>query len=310
MSKTAKKPRTRAVPTHRSFRITKKRFTHPKPLPTLISLFRETGKLLGNNKKLFLGIVVVQAVLSLLFVQGISGTTNLNELKGEIQDTLGGGVSTSEQIGTGFTLFAYLASSTSTSTGGAAGVYQFFLAVIISLAVIWAVRQLLAGEKPRLKESFYKSTYPVIPFMLVLFVVGLQLLPALFGNLLYSTVISSGLAVTGVERILWLVVTLLLVLLSLYMLASSLFAVYIVTLPEMTPMKALRSARQLVLHRRFRVMLRVVALPLFLLCVALLLFVPALIVATSLAQPLFLIFSSLAFVTTHVYMYQLYRGLL
>ena len=152
--------------------------------------------------------------------------------------------------------------------------------------------------------------YTLIPFIFVLLVIGVQLIPALIGNMLYSTVLTNGLATTPIEQVLWFMIFVLLLLLSAYMLASSLFGLYIVTLPDMTPLKALRSARQLVLHRRVSVLLRIVSLPLIMLSFALIIFVPLLIIATVIAQPLFIIFSSFAFLVTHTYMYFLYRSLL
>ena len=57
------------------------------------------------------------------------------------------------------------------------------------------------------------------------------------------------------------------------------FALYIVTLPDMTPMKALRSARELVRYRRWTVLRKVLFLPLMLLVVAAIIMVPIIILA-------------------------------
>jgi hypothetical protein len=207
-------------------------------------------------------------------------------------------------------LFGILAASLGAQASEVVGAYQSFLIVIFSLASIWLTRQFLLNETPRLRDAFYKGMYPLIPFILVLFVVALQLLPALFGNFLYSVVTQQGLAVTAIERLIWLILLLLLVALSLYMIISSLFALYIVTLPDMTPLKALRSARELVLHRRLKILVRIVAMPLILVLLAVLIFVPLLIFATPLAEPLFLLASSFALVVIHVYFYNVYRALL
>ena len=71
-----------------------------------------------------------------------------------------------------------------------------------------------------------------------------------------------------------------LALLSLYMICSSLFALYIVTLPNVTPMKALRSARQLVLHRRFLVLRKILFMPLALLVLGAIIMIPLIIFLT------------------------------
>ncbi len=49
----------------------------------------------------------------------------------------------------------------------------------------------------------------------------------------------------------------LLAMLTLIYVKSSLFALYIVTLPDMTPMKALRSARELARYRRWTVLRKI-----------------------------------------------------
>jgi hypothetical protein len=168
----------------------------------------------------------------------------------------------------------------------------------------------LAGEKVGFKDAFYKGMYPLIPFVLVIFIIGLQLLPALFGNLLYSLVTANDLAVTGVEKAIWIILYILLVLLSVYMILSSMFALYIVTLPDMTPLRALRSARQLVVDRRWSVLLRILVLPIVLLVLAAIVMIPLILYASWAAQIAFALIGSYGLVFVHSYLYSLYRALL
>src|SRR5690606_11105266 len=83
------------------------------------------------------------------------------------------------------------------------------------------------------------------------------LIPLLIASFLYTTVTANGLAITPVEQAVWILFFVACAMLTLYMISSSLFALYIVTLPNMTPMKALKSARQVVLHRRLMIMRKV-----------------------------------------------------
>jgi hypothetical protein len=94
------------------------------------------------------------------------------------------------------------------------------------------------------------------------------------------------------------------------MLASSLFALYIVTLPGMTPIRALRSARGLVRYRRWTVIRKILWLPLLLLLVAAVIMLPIIIWLTAVAQWVFFILSMFALLAVHSYMYALYRELL
>lgn len=304
-TKSRKKPRVRELEQHRTLKLTKRKIKQAQQLSGISALFRSTVQILSENKRLFLGIAVVYSLASFVFIQGFGSSFNLvsiqNEIKSYAQDN---------QFVATAALFGYLIGSASSSAGESSSTYQLFLTIFCSLAVIWAVRQVMAGEKPTVKDAFYKGMYPLFPYMFVGLVVVLQFVPLLIGNLIYSVVTQNGLALSAIESILWLLMFVLLALLSLYMVVSSVFALYIVTLPNMTPIKALRSARQLVLHRRLKVLARIIALPLALLVLLAAIFVPLIMFVTIIAQPLFLLASSLCLVIYHVYMYCLYRDLL
>lgn len=297
--------RVRKLEQHRSFRLTKRKLVQPKPLPSIRALLVQTWQVVWGNKLVFLGIGLVYAVLSFVFIQGFGSAFSLQDLEGELRSA----VNNDEVLGT-VALFGYVLGSSGTGVGGGAATYQLFLVVFTSLAVIWAARQVLAGERPTIKLAFYRGMYPLIPFILVAFVISLQFLPLLIGNMIFAAVTQNDLALTSLEVIVWLLLFVLLAMASLYMIISSIFSLYIVTLPDMTPLKALRSARELVLHRRVRIGLRVLALPIVLLVIIALLFIPLLLVTTMFVQPLFLLVSSVCLVIFHVYMYLLYRSLL
>jgi hypothetical protein len=218
----------------------------------------------------------------------------------------------SAQVLTSLTLFSVLLSNTGSTPTEVAGAYQSILLVVVSLALIWGLRQSYAAGKAKttIRDTFYKGLYPLVPFLLVLLVVGLQLIPALLASFLYNVVIVGGLAVTAVELGLWYVMLAALVLLSLYMITSSVFALYIVTLPNVTPMAALRSARDLVLHRRWVIMRKFLFLPLALLVLAGVIMVPLIIVLPPVAEWVFFGLSMLALAVVHSYMYSLYRELI
>jgi len=190
------------------------------------------------------------------------------------------------------------------------GIYQTILLVIFSLVVIWTLRQIIAEKTVGVRKAFYNGTYPLIPFLLVSIVISLQLIPFIAGSWLYTTVVNGAIAINSPERLTALLLTSLLGLLSFYMMTSSVFALYIVTLPNVTPMQALRSARQLVLHRRWTVLRKLIFLPFFIFLTGSLIMVPFLIYVTPLADLVFfgLIVATPLFV--HAYMYLLYRQLI
>jgi hypothetical protein len=280
---------------------------HPVKLPNVFKLSKVAAATVLSRKKLFGGIILVYGLLNLILVQGIAGHTDLTSLKDSFDQIFTGDLGS---LASGVGVFASLLGSAGNASSDTAGAYQIFLGIVGSLAVIWALRQVLAGTKLRIRDPYYRGMYPLIPFMLVILVVGLQLVPMLIGAGLYSIATNTGIASPGAQQLLWVVLCGALILLSLYLLASSLFALYIVTLPDMTPLKALRSARRLVRYRRWTVMRKIVALPIILLAIAAIIMVPIIIWLTALAQWVFFILTMFALLAAHSYMYTLYRELL
>lgn len=306
-SLTAGRPRKRPVAKHRNFKLTKKRIKQPKPLVSPIKLIRDTFAGILSNKKYFGGVSLIYAATSFVLIQGFGSTFNISETKQQLQEVLG---DSGERLSTSFALFQYLVGDFSSQSVDTSGTYQIVLTLVTMLATIWLARHIAAGDKPQLRDAYYKGMYPIIPFLLVMLVIGIQLLPAVVGNFIYATVIGQGLAVTGLEKVIWLLLFLLLSLLSLYMITSSVFALYISTLPDTRPIQALRSARDLVMHRRLGIAARIILLPIILTVIALVVFIPLLMIAPVLVEPLFLVGTAIGLVFSTLYNYNLYRSLL
>jgi hypothetical protein len=302
----AVKPRRIKQAQYKSLKL-QKRIKHHVKLPSVYRLTKMAVQTLWAHKGLFAGITIVYGLLNLILVQGIAGNTDLGSLKNNLDQVFSGHFGS---LASGLSVFAVLVGSAGNATNQTAGAYQLFLALIGSLAMIWTLRQALAGVKLRIRDPYYRGMFPLIPYILLLMVVGLQLIPLLIGSTLYSLVINNGIAVYAAEKFLWALLYGSLALLTFYMLSSSLFALYIVTLPDMTPMKALRSARELVRYRRWTVLRKILCLPVILLVVAALIMVPIIVWLTPLAQWVFFILTMSSLLAIHAYMYTLYRELL
>jgi hypothetical protein len=276
-------------------------------LPNVLSLTKRAALLLWQHKGLFAGIVIVYGLLNLILVQGLASNTDISSLKDTLNQAFTGHL---HQLASGLAVFAVLVGSAGNGSSDTAGAYQVFLVLLTSLAVIWALRQVLAGQRLRVRDAYYRGVYPLVPFILVLCVIGLQLLPLVIGTGLYSIVVSNGIAIHAIERFFWGVLAVGLSALSLYWVCSSLFALYIVTLPDMTPIKALRSARELVRYRRVQIVRKVLWLPFVLFVAAAVVMVPIIILVTPLAQWIFFILTMFSLAAIHAYMYTLYRELL
>src|SRR6185312_895209 len=193
--------------------------TEPVRLPNAWRLTKKTAQLLWQHKGLFIGITLVYGVLNLILVQGLATGTDVSSLKHTLNQVFTGHLGS---LASGLTVFVVLIGSAGNGSSQTAGAYQLFLALITSLAVIWALRQLLTSARLRIREAYYRGMYPLIPFILVLLVIGLQLVPLLIGAGLYSTVITNGIAVHVAEKVLWAIIFALLAALTFYLISSSL----------------------------------------------------------------------------------------
>ncbi len=303
-AKPAKKtsPRVLKKSTYQSFRLAKSIKYTGRALPSGWQLLRQATQVIWQHKKVLGGILLVYGLLQIILVQGILAS-NVAEVKEVIDESIDGPTAT-------FAMLTYMVGSFGQTANAESSVYQSMLFVICSLAFIWALRQVLADKTIRIRDGFYKGMYPLIPFVLVFAVIGLQTIPALIGAWLYSVIIANGIAVVFAEQLFWLVIFLLFLLLSAYMICSSLFALYIVTLPDVAPMRALRSARELVRYRRLSIARKFLMLAVVLVIAVATVMVPVIMVAAALAPIVFYMLSVVIVGFLHAYVYTLYRELL
>ncbi|MGH7196016.1 MAG: hypothetical protein ACREGA_04535 [Candidatus Saccharimonadales bacterium] len=305
--KSSAKPKTAAA---KAAKLSDQKFHRLKPvnrqLPGSFKLFARACQTLARHWKIFVWILVIYALLVIVLVHAnLTASSGLVHLK----QTAGSG------LGLGFAMLIYVLGSGSkpVSSSGApsSGLpYNAILAIMISLVVIWTLRQLAAGARIRARDGFYKGLAGLVPFILVLLVISLEMLPGILGGFLYGTVINNGIAANVAETVVWTVVLIGLVLVTFYLITSSIFGLYVVTLPDMTPIKALKSAGQLVYKRRLLVLRKVVFLPVALIILIMIIMIPTLLYATAIAPALLFLLLLVSLFIIHSYMYGLYRGLL
>lgn len=248
-------------------------------------------------------VLAVYFILTVVFSSGLGSSSTISQLKTNLTNSSNGGSST---VKTGLSVFsslvgATLVSSPSNSDG------QVLLFLIFSLIIIWLLRQYFVGKHPKARDAFYKSLYPLIPFFLIFLLLFLELVPASIGAYIYSLVNNSGLDANLFEKILWAIGCIGLAFLSLYLVVSSIFALYIVTLPDMTPIKALRSSWGLVKKRRWTFYRKVLFLPIVMVLITGILTVLFIIIAPVVAGWVFLLLAIASVAVSHSYMYTLYR---
>lgn len=280
-----------------------------KRLPGVIELSRSSLNLLWAQRYTILGIILIYGAVNLAVAQGFNSGLSVTSAKAQLNSLFHGHLS---NLGGNLTIYALMLGSiggTSSSNGFG---YTLLFAVLASLAVIWTIRNSASQPKNRvlIRDAYYRGMYPLIPFILILLLIGIELLPMLAGISLYVTAINNSIAITAIEKLGFIVLMILLSALSFFLLSSSIFALYIVTLPDMNPMKALRSARDLVRKRRLMVLLRLLFLPLALLVLSALIMLPFIAWAAAAASWAFFVLSLLMLALANGYIYNLYRELL
>jgi len=149
-------------------------------------------------------------------------------------------------------------------------VVQAYLAIgalVMTVALIWAIVRLAEGRRPRVRQAYYEGTTAFVKFAIVFLILTLQLLPFAIGATIYITAIQAD--ITTAERLIFATIWLLLALPSFYWLNRYLFGLLIVHDPAMTPVMALRASGRLVRGRFWMVFRRVAALMMLFLAVLL-----------------------------------------
>ncbi|MBI2591981.1 hypothetical protein HYW36_00705 [Candidatus Saccharibacteria bacterium] len=271
-------------------------------VPSSFNLIKQVFGIFLSHWQVLGGIILIYLILSIVLASGLSSVVNNFDA---VKNDLASSRSLSAALGG----FSSLLGGSAAGSSPAASVMQNTLIVIGSLVTIWALRQLLIGQQIGIKEAYYRSMTPLIPFVLVLLVIFIQLLPVTIGSGLLAAVASSFPGSDWAILIMSLVLALLAAW-SAYMLSSSIFALYIVTLPDTQPRQALRTAKNLVNFRRLKIIRRVLFLPVFILLAMAVIIVPLVLFAQVLVVPIYYLLSILVLFVAHTYLYSLYRGLL
>ena len=280
-----------------------------KRLPNAWQLGKVAITVLWRQRFAMFGIIMIYGIINLVVAQGFSSGLSVSAAQSQLSNLFHGHTS---NLSGNLTIYALMltsiggGSSNSNSLG-----YTLILAVIASLAIIWAIRNSSNSVKSvSIGDAYYRGMYALIPFLIILLLIGIELLPMVAGISVYATAVNNAIAVTSIEKLGFLILMLGLSALTLYWLSSSIFALYIVTLPEMTPLKALRSAKQLVKKRRYVILPKILFLPFALVITSAIIMLPFIGWLAPAAPWVLMILSMLALAVVHSYFYNFYRELL
>lgn len=307
---------------HRSFQLTRRRdYARSLRLPGYWQFTGMVWRMLWVNRRLFGWLLAIYIVLSAALVGITSQDTygSASSLIREASQSVWSDGSLRAVSESGLVLVAVLSGSLTDTSDTTRPLYAVLLGLLMWLTVVWLVRALLAGQRPRLRDGLYGSGAPLLATFLLLLVFVAQLLPVTLASFGYTAATASGLLDGGVEAMLFWTAVALLIALSLYWTTSTFIALVIVTLPGMYPYQALKAAGDVVIGRRVRVLLRIVWILLLVVVTWFVVMVPVIMFDSWLksAVPaidwlplvpiLLLILSSTTVMLLATYIYMLYR---
>ncbi|MDX2775764.1 hypothetical protein PV379_00120 [Streptomyces caniscabiei] len=262
---------------HRSFRRTYRRdYVRSLELPGYWAFTNYVQKTLLGHKAAFLWLVAFYGTLSVVMVGLASQDTYLT-----FTDTLreaGGELFTGGWGEIGRASVLLLTGVTGAWSGSLTEIQQVYVVLIgllTWLTAVWLLRAYLADGNPRFRDGLYNAGAPIVPTFIVALAIIVQLMPVALAAAGLSAAIASGLIDGGgVEAMLFWMVIVALSALSLYWMTSTLIALVVVTLPGMYPFKAIKTAGDLVVGRRIRILLRLLWMALMLAVAWLVIMVP------------------------------------
>ncbi|MDR1300530.1 MAG: hypothetical protein LBK50_02370 [Candidatus Nomurabacteria bacterium] len=304
---------------HRSLRRTDKIAKNRSlKLPSYIAFTNSVWKTIWRNKGFYIKFFLLFCVFSVVLLGVLDQETYV-----KFRDSL----NSSEDSGStqlGFLKYFTLAASAITSSSGSTisegqriiGIIMFLLGWLM---LVWALRQILAGHKPKLRDSLYSAGSPMISTLFVIVIGALQLLPLALSLLAYQALTGVGIINSGIaiENMAFWLAEAFIVALTLYWMVPTFFALVIVTLPGMYPFAALKNAGDRMVGRRLRFLYRIIYMALPILLLWLLVLVPIIILDNAIQVawlplvPLFvLLLTTLTIIWCATYIYLLYRKVL
>lgn len=261
--KSSKKKLFRAKSPHKSFRRSyREDYKRELEVPGIMYHIFASFKIIFKNWKLFLPLLVIAVLMSAVFV-GIMSEANYVQFK-EILDE------TSEQIAggeIGNVAKAGLLLISTVTTGGLSGesseaatVFGVIIFLIVWLTTIFLLRHRLANHKVRLRDGLYNAMTPLVSTFVIFVVTIIQCIPIFLLIIVLSAAVQTDFLATPFYALLFFIFASLMILISGYLLSSSLMAFVAVSAPGLYPMKALNTASDLMMGRRIRFIIRLLAL--------------------------------------------------
>ena len=312
---------------HRSFkRSYHEDYQRKTELPSLTSQASAAFKMFFKFWKIFLPLLLIFVGLYIFLIGAMSENT-LADVKANVEqtnkDVADGKIGTVGKAG--LTLLGIISTGGLTTMNDAQIVIAVLLFAIIWLVTIYLARHLLAGHQEiKMRDGFYSALSPLVSTLVVGLIIFLEAVPIMLTIIVFQVALTTEFLSTPFYALLFFMFAALMITLSLYLLSSSFFAIIVVSAPGLYPLTAVRMAKNLIMGRRLRFLIRVFYLVIIVALLYLLLLMPAIILDGALkSQFAWLTESKIPFVAIiqltitvfifiylSIYFYLFYRALL
>ena len=250
------------VKLHHSFRRSyREDYQRPLKTPGLVSHANSTMRIIFKNWKLF-GLLLFFIVVCNIFFVGIMSEETYQTVQDSLDESY-------EMLKEGSVLGNFaksgmlLVSTVTTGglTSGMTEVQQIFMFIFFGitwLVVIYYLRHLMAGNKPKFRDGIFNALTPLISSFCVLALIFLHALPIIVSTIVYSSAVKTGFLETPLYAFLFWLFAGLLALLSFYLLPVSITALVAVSVPGMYPLTAIHAATDLLQGRRTKFIIRII----------------------------------------------------
>lgn len=265
------------VKLHKSFkRSYREDYKRDLEVPGIMYHIMATFRIIFKNWKLFLPLLILVIVAAIVLV-GLMSESTYQQFQTILDET----TEQAEVGDIGPVAKAGLLLISTVTTGGLSGgsseaatIFTVLIFLVIWLVTVFLLRHILAGHTVKLRDGLYNAMTPLLSTLVVFIVAVIQCVPIFILVIVYSAAIQTDFLSTPFYALVFFIFAVLMILLSAYLLSSTLMALVAVTAPGLYPMQALRTASDLMMGRRIKFIIRIIALIIMLAIVWVLVMMP------------------------------------
>lgn len=248
---------------HKTFRRTyREDYQREDKIPGIMYHILASFRTIFKNWKLFMPFLILVVVLNIVLIGLMSESTYVQMqelLEKNSQEMTGKGMGSMAKAGI-MLASTILTGGLSAESKEVTMVFSALIFLTIWLVTIFILRHKMAKNNIKLRDALYNAMTPLLSTLMVLLVVLIQCIPILVLIIAYSAAVQTDFLSTPFYALLFVGFATLMIVLSGYLLSSSVVALVAVSAPGLYPMVALNTASELMMGRRIKFVLRLIAL--------------------------------------------------